>query len=58
MHFFCIYFLEHIILSAPVFKYNDYKKRQERNILLTNKSFYNLKGKSKKNKKFFFFFFK
>jgi len=35
-----------VFLSSPVFKFNDYKKKQERNILVTNLGVYNLKGNS------------
>jgi len=31
-------------MSSPIFKFNDYKKKQERNILITNMGVYNLKG--------------
>ncbi len=31
-------------MSTQIFKFNDYKKRQERSILITTKSLFNLKG--------------
>jgi serum/glucocorticoid-regulated kinase 2 len=31
-------------LSSALFKFNDYKKKQERNILITTMAVYNLKG--------------
>jgi hypothetical protein len=33
-------------MSCPVFKFNDYKKKQERNLMVTNLGVYNLKEKS------------
>lgn len=39
-----------ILLSSPIFKFNDYKKKQERNILITNLGVYNLKGNTIKRK--------
>jgi len=38
--------LEVVLLSTPIFKFNDYKKKQERNILVSNQGVYNLKGNS------------
>ena len=38
---------EHLLLSSPIFKFNDYKKKQERNILITNTGVYNCKDTSK-----------
>jgi len=38
-----------VLLSSPIFKFNDYKKKQERNILVTNQGVYNLKGNSNHN---------
>ena len=38
---------EQILLSSPIFKFNDYKKKQERNILVTNCRVYNCKDTSK-----------
>jgi hypothetical protein len=37
---------EYVLLSSPIFKFNDYKKKQERNILITNLRVYNLKDTS------------
>jgi len=37
---------EHLLLSSPIFKFNDYKKKQERNILITNTGVYNCKDTS------------
>lgn len=39
--------LESILLSCAVFKFNDHKKKQERNIMVTLKGVYNMKGDSK-----------
>ena len=39
-------FLEKIVMSTNIFKFNDYKKRQERSILITTKALFNLKGNS------------
>ena len=39
--------LENIVLSCAIFKFNDYKKKQERSLMVTNKNVYNLKGKGK-----------
>lgn len=36
--------LEIIYLSCPIFKFNDYKKKQERSLLVTNLAVYNVKG--------------
>lgn len=41
---------ETFVLSCTVYKFNDYKKRQERNILISDKSFYNLEKKTIKRK--------
>lgn len=41
---------EKIMMSCAIFKFNDYKKRQERNIMITNKAVYNFKEKSMKRK--------
>ena len=41
------FFLERILLSSPIFKFNDYKKRQERNFCITTHAIYNLDGTSK-----------
>ena len=38
--------VEYILLSSPLFKFNDYKKKQERNILITNCKVYNCKDTS------------
>lgn len=38
-----------MLLSAPILKFNDYQKKQERNILVSNKGVYNLKGNSNHN---------
>lgn len=35
-----------VLLSSPIFKFNDYKKKQERNILVSSMSVYNLKDTS------------
>lgn len=43
-----MYFILHseiIFLTCAIFKFNDYKKKQERNLMVTNKNVYNLKGK-------------
>lgn len=37
---------ETVFLSSPIFKFNDYKKKQERNILVTSMGVFNLKGTS------------
>jgi hypothetical protein len=37
---------EQILMSSPIFKFNDYKKKQERNILITNARVYNCKDTS------------
>lgn len=31
-------------MSCNIFKFNDYKKKQERGLLITNQAVYNLKG--------------
>jgi serum/glucocorticoid-regulated kinase 2 len=31
-------------MSCPIFKFNDYKKKQERGLLITSLAVYNLKG--------------
>ena len=31
-------------MSCPIYKFNDYKKKQERNLLITNMAVYNCKG--------------
>ena len=36
--------VEIIYMSCPIFKFNDYKKKQERGLLITNFAVYNLKG--------------
>lgn len=36
---------EAILLSCAVFKFNDYKKKQERNLMVTTHGVYNLKEK-------------
>lgn len=36
--------LEKVMLSTNIFKFNDYKKRQERSILISSKALLNLKG--------------
>lgn len=41
---------EKIVMSTNIFKFNDYKKRQERSILITTKALFNLKGNSVKRK--------
>ncbi|KRX09044.1 Protein kinase-like domain [Pseudocohnilembus persalinus] len=41
---------ETFILSTQIYKFNDYKKKQERNVMLTSRAFYNLKGKTIKRK--------
>ena len=41
---------EKIILSTNLFKYNDYKKRQDRSIVVTTFNFYNMKEKEIKRK--------
>ncbi len=38
--------LECVFLSCPIFKFNDYKKKQERNLLITNFAIYNCKANS------------
>ena len=35
---------ETLKLTTIVYKFNDYKKRQERIIMITDKAFYNIKG--------------
>jgi len=40
--------LERIIMSCNIYKFNDYKKRQERNLLITTHAIYNLNGQSNK----------
>jgi serum/glucocorticoid-regulated kinase 2 len=37
---------ETVFLSSPIFKFNDYKKKQERNILVTSMGVFNLKSTS------------
>lgn len=37
---------EQVVASFNIFKYNEYKNRQERNIMVTNKGVYNLKSYS------------
>jgi serum/glucocorticoid-regulated kinase 2 len=37
-------------MSCPIFKFNDYKKKQERGLLITNKAVYNLKGSDVKRR--------
>ena len=39
-----IIYLERILLSCNLFKFNDYKKRQERSLLVSTKNVINLKG--------------
>lgn len=41
---------EKVMLSTNIFKFNDYKKRQERSILISSKALLNLKGTSVKRK--------
>ena len=41
------FYQEHLLLSSPIFKFNDYKKKQERNILITNTGVYNCKDTGK-----------
>jgi serum/glucocorticoid-regulated kinase 2 len=36
--------IEIIFMSCNIFKFNDYKKKQERGLLITNQAVYNLKG--------------
>lgn len=36
---------ESVYISCPIFKFNDYKKKQERNLMVTNFGVYNLKDK-------------
>ena len=43
--FFCSWFLERVILSNKVFKYNPMGWKQERSIAVTNKSIINFKKK-------------
>ena len=38
------YYIEQIFMSCQILKFNDYKKKQERNLLITTKAVYNLKG--------------
>lgn len=38
-------YLETILLTCAISKFNDYKKKQERSLMVTNKNVYNLKGK-------------
>ena len=35
---------ETILMSCLIFKFNDYKAKQERNLMITNRNVYNLKG--------------
>ena len=37
-------------MSCPIFKFNDYKKKQERGLLITNAAVYNLKGSEVKRR--------
>jgi serum/glucocorticoid-regulated kinase 2 len=37
-------------MSCSIFKFNDYKKKQERGLLVTNLAVYNLKGSEIKRK--------
>jgi|JI6StandDraft_1071083.scaffolds.fasta_scaffold23539_3 hypothetical protein len=37
---------ETILMSCSLFKFNDYKKKQERNLMVTTAGVYNLKEKS------------
>lgn len=37
-------YVEIIKMSCPIFKFNDYKKKQERGLLITSLAVYNLKG--------------
>lgn len=39
-----IHISENILLTCVIFKFNDYKAKQERNLMVTNKNVYNLKG--------------
>lgn len=41
---------EKIIMSCNIYKFNDYKKRQERNLLITTHAIYNLNGSTIKRK--------
>lgn len=41
---------ETILMSCPIFKFNDYKKKQERGLLITNAAVYNLKGSEVKRR--------
>lgn len=34
---------ECVYMSCPIFKFNDYKKKQERSLLITSHAVYNLK---------------
>lgn len=40
-------YAETITLTCAIFKFNDYKKKQERSLMVTNKNVYNLKGKGR-----------
>ncbi|EAR83724.2 Serine/Threonine kinase domain protein (macronuclear) [Tetrahymena thermophila SB210] len=41
---------EKIIMSCNIYKFNDYKRRQERNLLITTHAIYNLNGSTIKRK--------
>jgi serum/glucocorticoid-regulated kinase 2 len=41
--------IEKVVMSTNIFKFNDYKKRQERSILISNKALLNLKGTCNRN---------
>ncbi len=40
--------VETILMSCTLFKFNDYKKKQDRNLMVTTAGVYNLKEKSTK----------
>lgn len=48
---------ERIIMSCNIYKFNDYKKRQERNFLITTHAIYNLNGSCNLSLHFIFRFF-
>lgn len=41
---------ETILMSCSLFKFNDYKKKQERNLMVTTAGVYNLKEKTIRRK--------
>lgn len=50
MYFSYLIYIELVYMSCPIFKFNDYKKKQQRNLLITSLAIYNLKGTEAKRR--------